>query len=309
MNARWFRDNLSVVIFTVAFIGILTGIIIFLRDALTERDNVVQELTTQQGSLADLQGRKPFPSTENIDILKRDQLQVRRLYTTMQSAAIRETNQIPELEREIDFLQFRKATLDRLNDAADKKGVKIGDTFMWGYSRYAANFPCRNPSVKGDACKSLLRSLAKQLILVEHLSDLLISNNVASIQAIRRTEIEPGSSADSLNIPIQDDTKSLYRVYPFEIEFAADTETLRNILNAFAQADTLYAVRSLRLTTSSQVVRAPNQPVVRREPLDFHELDPKRPEPPTMVESRIIGVTLRLDVIEFKPVETKPPKR
>jgi len=308
MNARWFRDNLSVLIFSMMFIGILGGLLWFLRQASAAQATVVQDLETQKSELHRLQDTKPFPSKENIDVLKRDYDQIHRLNGLMQNAAIRDITQPPELERPIDFSQLMRATVARLTELAGKNNVSVGESFAWGFSRYVATFPCTNPAARGDDCKRLLRLLAKQLLMVEKLSGLLIDNKVGAIGAIHRTEVETGASSDTLNTPITDDVKSLYRIYPFEVQFTADTVALRNFLNALAQAENLYIVRSVHITAITQQVRAPAV-TASRPPTEFGEFEAKVPEAPKMIETRRLNVTVRLDVIEFPPVETRPVKR
>ncbi|MEI6085255.1 MAG: Amuc_1100 family pilus-like protein [Verrucomicrobiota bacterium] len=307
MNARWFRDNLSVVIFSVIFVGFLGGIIWFLRTAYAEQATVLQELEAQQGELHRFQDGKPYPSDENISVLKRDHTQIKRLYGLMQNAAIRDVIHPPDLERDMDFAQLMRSTVGRLTDTATSNNVKIDPTFAWGFSRYIATIPCKNPAAKGDDCKRLLRLLAKQLLIVEKLSGALITSKVESIGAIRRTEVEPGSSGDTLSAPITDDAKSLYRTYPFELAFTADTDALRSLLNSLAQADNLYIVRSVKITVVTQQVRAPSAPVSPPTP-DSVDIEVKMPDVPKTIERRLLNVTVRVDVVEFKPIETKPVK-
>ncbi|MCG3148127.1 MAG: hypothetical protein PCFJNLEI_01569 [Verrucomicrobiae bacterium] len=306
MNARWLRDNLSVLLFSVAFVCILGAVIWFLRAAGTEQATVVQELDIKKGELQRLQSNKIYPSVENIEVLKRDQEQLRRLYGLLQNAALREAIHPPDLEREIDFAQLMRATVARLSDSAKKNDVKVEESFTWGFSRYVTTIPCKNPAVKGDDCKRLLRALAKQLLIVEKLSGILIDSKVSAITAIRRSEIESGTSADSLAAPLTDDAKSLYRTYPFEVQFSADTDALRRFLNTLAQANHLYIVRSIQIGAVVQQIQLPAAP---RPTSDLTEFEVKEPETPKTIETRRLNVTVRLDAVEFRPVEPKAGKR
>ena len=75
------------------------------------------------------------------------------------------------------------------------------------------------------------------------------------IDAIRRTEVEGASSADSVTAPISNDPKALYSTYPFEIHFVCDTDSLRNVLNSLEQADYLFIIRSLTINSVAIKVR------------------------------------------------------
>lgn len=308
MNARWFRDNVTVLIFSVSFLAILGGILLFLRGATTAQGTILSELETQQAELRRLLETKPYPSNENIDALKRDQEQIKRLYSLMQNAAAREVVQPPELNNPIDFSRLHSTILARLTESATNNNVSIGESFAWGFSRYGATFPCKNPALKGDDCTRLLRLLAKQMLIVERLGGLLISNKVDTISAIRRTEVEGGGGADVLNVPITDNAKSLYRVYPFEIQFTASTDALRSFLNSLVQADHLYLVRHVHIDSTVQQTKQPPAPVIQPA-ADSGDVEPRVPEQPKIVDVRRLNVTVRLDLIEFKPSETKPVKR
>ena len=267
MNARWFRDNLSVLVFAVVFVGALAGIIYFLREASAAQTVVLQDLESQTGEMNRLQGTQPYPSSENINVVKQDIEQVRRLYGYMQNSAVRPPITGPDPETPIEFSQAMRATTARLNEAAGSAGVKVTDTFAWGFSRYVAKFPCSNPTPKPDECKRILHLLNKQVLTVEKLSQMLIVTKPESIASIRHTEVEPGSG-DGINAPITDDAKLLYHTYPFELVFTTDTERLRKFLNSLSQADSLFLIRGVRVDSTSTQIKDPSAPIHRREELD-----------------------------------------
>src|SRR5690242_7236137 len=105
MNARWFRDNLSVLIFSLVFVSILTGLIVFLRHASEEQTGVVQKLDTQRGELGNLQAAKIYPSPENVMVITNDLNHMKRLNSEMFLAALHPSLQAPGTvtENPLDF--------------------------------------------------------------------------------------------------------------------------------------------------------------------------------------------------------------
>ena len=163
--------------------------------------------------------------------------------------------------------------------------------FAFGFSRYDAKFPCRNPVANREECARLLALLSKQLVTVEQLASLLISNRVEEISAIQRTEVEPGEvSSDALNLPIQAEPNALYQTYPFELRFSCDTPVLRSFLNNLMQADGLFIVRALKVETVAVQMKALDALAATGET-----------EPVGVRRKRRLNVTLQIDLIEFTP--------
>jgi hypothetical protein len=296
MNLRWFRDNLIVVIAGVVFLAILGGSVWFLRQATAQQATVLTELEGQQRDLQQLRDSAPYPSNENIDIVKLDREKLRNLYAKMQQIAARPPVIPPELERDIEFSQLMRQTVDRLDRLAQKHRVRVPDGFAYGFSRYDATFPCRNPALASKECKKLLALLAKQLLVIEKLSTLLIDNKVDEITAIRHTEVEKGASSDTLDAPISNEDKALYHTYPFELHFMCDTDTLRRFLNDLMQADSFFVVRSIKIDSTASRIKA-------AAPTETET--PGTPPPTPVLENQRLNIILRLDLIEF--LAHKPP--
>ena len=296
MNARWFRNNLVSLIVGAIFVVLLSGMIWFLHDAYLQQDSVLAELTAQNAELENLRNYKPFPSKENIELLKRDRENVHQLFDAMRAAATYPPQRGPHLTRDIDFLQFKQATVNRLAEMVTAHHILAPEAF--GFSRYDAKFPCRNPVARGDECVRLMALLCKQLVTVEKLVGLLITNKVEEIGAIRRVEVEPGEiSADALNVLVNANTNALYQTYPFELQFNCDTSVLRDLLNGLMQTDAIFVIRALKIDTMAVRLKSLDMPVGVGEPNA-----PKSAEPAAEVRTRRLNVTLRLDLVEFAPL-------
>ena len=301
MNLRWFRNHLISLIGGTVFIVLLAGMIWFLHDAYTQQDSVLEELSAQNSSLEGLRGEKTFPSKENLELLKQDRGNIQKLYDDMRESATHPPLHGPELIRDVDFRKFQEATINRLAKAAAAQSIRAPE--MFGFSRYDANFPCRNPRAADDECRHLLALLSKQLVTVEKLVNLMITNKVEEILAIRRTEVEPGEiSADALNVPINNNSNSLYQTYPFELQFVCDTPVLRDLLNGLMQTDGLFVIRALKIDSTAVRLKSLDMPSEPGAPTAV-----KPAEPAGEVRTRRLNVTLRVDLVEFAAANpTKP---
>ena len=270
---------------------LLAIILWFYSAARTQQAVVLNDLQSQQSQLQMLHEAKIFPSKKNIELLKHDRDGVQQLYDAMRSAATHPPMHGRALARDIDFSQFMRETVSRLNAAAAEQHVRVPEGFAFGFSRYDAKFPCRNPIANGEECARLLALLSKELVTVEQLASLLISNRVEEITAIQRTEVEPGEvSSDALNLPIQAEPNALYQTYPFELRFSCDTPVLRNFLNSLLQADGLFIVRALKIETAAVQLKSTETPAASGET-----------EPLGVRRKRRLNVTLQIDLIEFTP--------
>lgn len=297
MNARWLKQNLAVIVFVAAFVIVLALIIFLEHKSTVRKDSIVEQLSQQQAELDRLRTLNPTPAPENIDALRRDREEVQKLYQELQKRAMREPVEVPDLQRDIDFSQLMRDTVSRLSSEAGRNGVKLVDNFAFGFSRYDTDFPCRHPTAKPEDCRKLLALLAKQLRVIDKLSSALIQSKVAEITRIRRTEVESGTaSADALPVPIGSDPKTLYKTYPFELEFSCDTEALRAFLNGLTQSDWFFAVRFVKVESAG----AASTPTERG-------VEGERPGETTRIsEERVLNVTVRVDLVEFiEPPATK----
>ena len=301
MNSRWFRNHLVSLIAGGMFIVLLGGIIWVLLKSFDAQDAVLQDLKAGTAKLEELRNTKPFPSQDNIDLLRQDYENVRQLYDAMTNAAVHPLIHGPNLTRDIDFSQLVRTTVNRLTAVAAEQHVRTPADFTFGFSRYDVKFPCRNPPAHGDECTKLLALLSKQLMVAETLANLLITNKVEEISAIRRTEVEPGeTSADALNFPINNDPTALYHTYPFELRFTCDTPTLRNILNGLTEAPGLFIARAIRIETVQVRLKSLDAPATGS--------DATPAEPASAVVTRRLNVALRLDLVEFAPPKPRDGK-
>jgi len=106
---------------------------------------------------------------------------------------------------------------DRLQQSAASANLKLPERFTFGFGRYLNAPPCID--AKGDECAGRLRLLMKELVAVEKVTDVLISNGVESVRAVRRAEVEPNPGTDTLGALAGQNPASLYETLPFEFQF------------------------------------------------------------------------------------------
>ena len=231
MNARWLRNHQIGLISGVVFAGLLITAVCLLQAANNEQDQVITELDVQRLELDKLNAAKLFPSKKNIELLKRDHENIQHLFEAMRSAATHPSLEGPVVTRGVDSAQLIRGTVQQLNLLAGHQ-LHGTESFAFGFSRYMKEVPCSKLDIHNVDRTRILTLLGKQLVAVEKLVSLLVSNNVEGITAVHRTEVEPGeTSADALNLPIHTETNALYHTYPLELRFTCDTTSLRNFLN------------------------------------------------------------------------------
>jgi hypothetical protein len=268
MNLRWLKQNIGVSIFLAAFLIALGVILFFAKQAAGVAAQVEQNLEQQKSQLEQLKGLKPYyPSKENIDVLRHDREELQQQYSNLLQRVSTTSIVAPELKRDVEFSQQLRETLKDLSTRAADVNVKTPEAFAFGFSRYVATFPCRNPVASEAECRALLGLLAKQLAVVHKLGMMILNSGVNEILEIRRTELEPGgTSADALAVPIGKDLSGLYQTLPFEIKVACDTTALQTLLNSLSKSDWFFAVRSVNIigeaSTSAEAGAAAAKPPI-----------------------------------------------
>jgi len=305
MNLAWLKKHAMIVAFVAAFVIVL-GVVVWLQQqASGKKAEIDAALAEQMSQLNHLLQTKPAPAKENIDILKQDHVQVEHLYQELLANVAHSRIHAPPDLRPVAFLQMMASQLAKLGQAADAAGVKIVDSFAFGFSRYAGTpptIPARNLSEEDS--KRVVTLLVKQLRAIEKISTLLIESRVDDITEIRRSEVESGNGPDALDVPIVNDPRALYQTLPFEFQFHCTPEALRDFLNALTKSDWFFAVRKV------QVIGEPPPPAEKSgagphggAPAPAAVSPPKRTR---------LAVTVRVDLIEFpgKPAgkaETEKP--
>lgn len=306
MNLKWLKQNAVIIGFVAAFVVVL-GVLIWLQQsAASKRAEVEAAVEEQQSQFDHLLQQKPAPSPQNIEIVKQDREQVDHLYTRLLEK-VGHTVETPTDLRPVGFLQLMASSFSRLHQAADSAHVKLPDGFAFGFGRYAGpppTLPAKNLSPEDT--KRVLSLLARQLDAIDQISMLLISNNVAEIDQIRRAEVEPGgggaSMGESLEAAIRTDPNALYQVLPFDFQFKCTEKELSGFLNSLTTANAFLAVRRLQVTGEAPTTDHPTMGFGTAAAAAAAAA-----ATPVSTKPQLLSVTARIDLIEFPT--PKPAKK
>jgi hypothetical protein len=288
MNARWLKRNLGSLVFVIAFFTVLGLLLWWLGGARTKRRQIEAELQAQQDRLSLLEGRNPFPSTENIQIYRDDQKRLHHFQQTLHAVMTNSFSLPPEVEIRtvIEFTEQMPKRTEALGNLARQAGVRLPESFNFGFERYATTIPCRNPPASGDECVRVLGLLSKQLLVIERLTTLMVSNSVDEIVSIRRTDVEPAAGTEDATLPISRDGRAECVITPFELQFACSAEALQGFVNALTRDPWLFAIRNLKIDVPGGTVDAGTLRAGER---------------------RRLSVTTRVDLLEFQKARVKEP--
>jgi hypothetical protein len=299
MNTHWLKRNPVVIISTVVF-AVLLGLIIWVEQKAAVRKTAVEaNLNGLQEKLKQLRGLDPYPSPENIQILKSNRAQILKLSLSMQEAIMQDPLKVPDVPNEIAFVDRLQKTQTELRSLANEHRVEIREDFAFGFSRYNDSFPCRSAALKPDDCRRTLALLSKQLLVVDKLAKLAISNNIDGIVSIRRTEVEPGvsanSSSDTFPGSIATDAKARYQKLPFEITFVSSEGALQSFLNSLSLSDWFFTVETVKVGSEIPDIRTSTQPGAPTDRIASKKY-------------KQLLVNMRIDLVEFPNPKSKPTK-
>jgi hypothetical protein len=192
MNTTRLKQNLMTLI--GGFIVLVaTGVILwFIRGAVHAKNGLDAEIATVSAEITQLRGAKVFPSEENIKLLQEDLTNMQDLYGKMYDGVSSSKIEAEPMHGGVRFVGFLRQHQQVLRDDAKTANVAVPDSFSFGFSRYDAAFPCRTPELKGEQCTQLLSGLAKQVLTVEKVCQMLFQAKVQQISEIHRVDIEGG---------------------------------------------------------------------------------------------------------------------
>ena len=295
---KWVKQNLVTIIFIFAFVLFSAAVGWLAQYSIGKLKSMEANLDAGHTTLEQLRGSKPYPSKENVDLLQKELQNFTKQYEMLRAAMSRGKVSLPGKLDPIMFQQALYQKWGRLQQSAVRANVKLPEKFAFGFGRYLNTTPCAD--AKGDECDRRLQLLMKELLVMENVTDLLISNHVESIRGIRRAEVEPGNlSADVLGMAKAPEPSSLYEILPFEFQFVCNTTSLREVVNALSRFEYLFVVRSLTVSTETIQEQVSPGPAVN----PFFAAPSARSLATTSSQATIMHrslvVIIRLDLVEF----------
>lgn len=253
----WLKDNVGLTIGAIISLGVLVYVYYFqVWVNYVREEEVATMLQSENDKLKGLMGRKPFPHPENVAIVSNNvavlsgtdpNLSVAQWLTNLASV-----NPPPQKVQPSEFNPMLVQRKNKLVAAAKKYAVTVPQEFGFGFGRYVkeGNTPAAND----------IGTLLTQWSAIEMLSDILFTNRIISVTAIRRAPVgaevpkdpnaallQPStrSGDESFAAVVRDDPNEVARILPFELEFACDTRSLRGIISALESSPRFFLVRAV----------------------------------------------------------------
>ena len=294
---KWVKHNPIVIVCICVFVVLSTAGGWFVQNAMRKLGGVEDSLREKHDQLEQMRGSKPYPSEENVALLQKDRQRITEQYEALCAAVGKSEVSLPDKLDPFFFQQSLYQKWGQLQQSAMNAGVKLPDKFTFGFSRYLDSAPCTD--AKGDDCTRRLRLLMKQLLAVEKITDLLISNNVEDIRSVRCAEVEPKPGLDTLGPVADREPSSLYETLPFEFQFGCSTTSLREVLNGLSHSDSLFVIRSLTASTEMAEISAPTSSAANPLFVSSSERSLAAASSQATTGRRRLVVTIRLDLAEF----------
>lgn len=260
----WLKENIGLTVGAIISLGVLGYIYAQGYLNYAQEEEVAAKLEEKRADLERLLRRNPFPHTDNVAVVSNTvavlsgadpDLSVARWLTNLASV-----NPPPRNIRASAFNPMLVQQKNKLMAAAKKYNVTVPQEFGFGFGRYVTHgTPPANDT-------NQINTLLTQWSAVETLSDILFTNRILSIAAIRRApvgaEIPRDANAAAMAQPIgrggdefcsaliRDNPSEIARTLPFELEFACDTQGLRGILGALESSPRFFIVRSVAVLNS-----------------------------------------------------------
>ena len=318
----WIKRNLIWLVGLLSFALVVLGSLLLLKNQMAEREKVATELETQIKELERLTSRANFPDPGNVKDMQQDNEQMDQRISQLLRQFVKA--QVPT--QSLTGIKFREIMNKRTQDLgklARHQGVSIPLDYLFGFELYEKTIP-DNPHVP---------LLIKQLNVVEEIATTLLkSPRVLLLDSITRVEFEDaGGSEDArtrrksgevVEMPnnykeIQNDPAKMYTVMPFEIQFAADPEGLRNFLNNLTRSKYLLIPASINIKCDEQEVTGkvkkaevtPEGKVITPLP---EEAQIAAETTKYVLGQQKINISMRIDWVEFREDESKQkrePKR
>lgn len=208
-----------------------------------------RQLAKQCRQLAELQGRDPFPSAENVGRLEQNLEQLEFHVGEIAAAVARDP--LPRAAVEAaDFSARAQDVIERFKKRAAQAGVGLPEKLEAGFAQYAS---------EGSVPEARhVPRLTRQLYSVERVADVLVRSGVETIDSLTRDPFESVGEKPAAEAPRRRrnaregeagqeripprlvasrvDPKGLYHVERVGVSFTAKEEAVWRVLDGFASA-------------------------------------------------------------------------
>ena len=329
----WLKENIGLAVGALLSLGVLGYIgysqvfVNYFKEA-----EASAKLEEKRADLDRLIGQKPFPHPENVAVLSNTvavlsgtngDFSVARWLTNLAGV-----NPPPQNIKPAAFNTKLVQLKNKLLTAAKQSNVAVPQDFGFGFGRYVTlgTPPANDPAQ--------IHTLLTQWNAIEMMADILFTNRIVSISAIRRAAVgaEIPHDVNAVAMPMQtsgreneeflgaaihDNPAEITRVLPFELEFVADTQALRGIMGALETSPRFFVIRSVAVlnSRSGEMLQGGRSEAMTRAagpaspagaaagaaaPGPRPVGEGKLAKPVTVFGEEKIQVKLRVDLVEFR---------
>ncbi len=301
---NWFKENpflaglAAVTLFAAGALGFLLS-----QSAATYTASF-EAYTDAVSKLHTLQNKVPFPSEENLGAIQKSiDTYSSRIHALQAQLAKME---VP-LDENVTPQQFQDGLRTAVNDlrkAADTNGVKIPESFYFGFDEYQSQVP------SAEAAPALYREFR----LIQSIVSRLVDFKVASVDSIVRPALPVEMPAQAATQKNGDKAKSPaanpgFQRIPFDLSFTAEQAKVRVAFNSLLSSEQFLIVRSLSLQNTS--TQAP--PKISSEPSTAAPTNPfaalagnadsEKKSLQVILGRELVKITLHLEMLDF----SEPP--
>jgi hypothetical protein len=300
---NWFKENPFLAgLSAVAAVGAaVLGYLIF--QASSAFTAATDTYTASVSELHALQNRVPFPSDENLGVLKGSLEDYTARISGLRQQMAKMEQPLPENFTPQQFQDALRAAVNETKEKAAAAGVELPENFYLGFNEYQTQVPPEKATPY----------LERQFQVIRTLVNRLIDFKVQSIDSLDRKPLSQESASGSQPAAAQPGQKTaaepVVERFPFDLSFTAEQGKFRVAFNSLLGSDHFLVVRWLRLQNSS-----PNPPArggdAGTAPPTTVGTDTPAPDAgaagsnlQVILGREVVQATLRLEMLDF----TEPP--
>lgn len=237
----WIKRNLFLAVGGLIAVLLLAGGVYYFISAQQRNKSIEEELAANQADLTRLQNQKPFPSTQNIEIAKKEAEKLRSAVSQLH----RFFTPVPaEKGTGIEFRRYLDRTLADLQAAA-----RDAKTTLPGVG-YAFSFETQKPKTSfGEGTFPLV---PEQIAEVKALSQILFDAHVSPLVGIRRARVSQDdenstATSDYLTLKVETNAATGTVSSPYEISFGCLSSELAQVLEGLAASPHGFVVKAVQV--------------------------------------------------------------
>jgi len=237
---NWFKQN-PFAGALAAITGLATVAALYFLVSQQAAFNVESEtFANNTATLGRLQAGKPFPDENNLKLAGQEAERAATVLGEMSSAVAQQAAPLDAALTPQQFQDKLNATAGELVKEAEAAGVRLPDDFYLGFGQYRTQPPSTTAAPL----------LGQQLQSIANVVGLLIKARVREITSVSRAPLAAETDASSAGSPGEAGEFSALSLAPFDVEFVAETASLRNAVGTIITAEPLVLLRLLSVINS-----------------------------------------------------------